>query len=102
MYVNMIIFHYCDPREPKLKIERPKMVFERNKFRIFGIIKQNLKSLQIFRIIFFPTNLEFFELFLSFRITCSILASIEPIIVSIVVILMSIDPILEKCGHLQV
>ena len=34
--------------------------------------------------------------------TCSILASIVTILVSIAVILTSFDPILEKCGHLQV
>ena len=34
--------------------------------------------------------------------TCSILSSIAIILVSIVVILTSIEPILEKCVHLQV
>ena len=34
--------------------------------------------------------------------TCSILASIVTILVRIVVILKSIEPILEKCVHLQV
>ena len=34
--------------------------------------------------------------------TCSILASIVTILIIIVIILTSIDPILEKCVHLQV
>ena len=34
--------------------------------------------------------------------TCLILANIATILVSVVVILMSIESILEKCGHLQV
>ena len=34
--------------------------------------------------------------------TCSILESIVTILVSIVVVLTGIEPILEKCGHLQV
>ena len=34
--------------------------------------------------------------------TCSILASIVTILISIVLILTSIEPILEKCVHLQV
>ena len=48
----MMGFQYCDPWEPKLKIEKQKVVFERKKFPIFQIRNLNLKHLLIFGIFF--------------------------------------------------
>ena len=80
------------------KLFKDKMSDKENRLRSSPFWRVNIKDNSVFQVV---------NLFSTCKIhtkgvfTCSILASIETILVSSVVILTSIDPILEKCVHLQ-